>query len=116
MMLYVSPPSAIESPVPSVRSAITLRSSLLIPHDLDTKPTLPEVKSFESTIFSKLPPVFPALKIPADIAPTVAGHTILRFKVLFFSMISRVCLSGIHSAIMIIFLKYQLSIPSRVAF
>lgn len=68
---------AIDILVQSVVSAIILRSSLLIPPDFETKPTLPFWYSFDCTMFSKLPPVFPTRNSPALMAHTVAGPIIL---------------------------------------
>lgn len=65
-------------------------------------------------IFSRLPPVFPARKTQPCIAHTVAGPMILSQRDLFFSIISSVCLSGIHSAIIMMFLKISESIASSV--
>jgi hypothetical protein len=114
--LYLSQPSPIEREVPSVLSAITLLSSLLIPPDFETNQTDQVLYNFESIIFSKAPPVFPARKTQASIAPTVAGQIIFRLYCLFNEIISLVSLSGIPSAMMIIFLNIFEIIACFVAF
>ena len=123
-ILYLSQPSAIDKFVPSVLSDITLLNSLLIQPDFDTNHTEPDWYNLVFTIFSKSPQVFPALNFQALIAQTVAGQIIFinfchselalsafsnshsESLILFFkAIISLVSLSGIHSAIITIFLK-----------
>jgi hypothetical protein len=115
-ILYLSQPKAIDKFVPSVLSDITLLNSLLIPPDFETNPTLQLSYNLVFTIFSKSQPVFPALKTQALIAQTVAGQIIFKglkpsvdkllFILSFNAIISLVSLSGIHSAIITIFLKF----------
>jgi hypothetical protein len=114
--LYASPPRAIERELPSVLSAITLLSSLLIQPDFETNQTDQVLYSFESIIFSNAPPVFPARKTPASIAQTVAGQIILRLYCLFNEIISLVSLSGTPSAMMIIFLNKPEMMACLLAF
>jgi hypothetical protein len=91
--------------VQSVLSAITLLNSLLIQPDFETNQTDQLLYNLVFIILFKSQPVFQALKIPALIAQTVAGQIIFIFLSLFRAIISLVSLSGIHSAIIIIFLK-----------
>ena len=65
--------------------------------------------------FSSDPPVFHARNHPEYIAHTVAGPMILSLCFLLRAIISLVCLSGIHSAMIAIFLKYPVFIASAVA-
>ena len=55
---------------PSVALASTLYISLLMPPDLDTKPTEPGRCSLQAMMFSRVPAVSPILKAPACSQPT----------------------------------------------
>gem|GEM_PF-4567859 len=96
-------------------SAIILLSSLLIPPDFETNQTLHFLYSFDEIIFSKLPPVFPTLNSPFTIAQTVDGPIIFLFFSLLYAIIFLICDSGIHSAIIIIFFIFSISIDFKVA-